>query len=64
MISQGWPVYDPGSRTLSDIYEYEVEIDQPVDIEVDFQAAEEKTPIMPSAWLVERCTTAATWGSK
>jgi len=54
-----YPVWDPGMATLSDIYEYEVEIEQPVEIDVDFQAEEERTVPMPSAWLVERCATSA-----
>jgi hypothetical protein len=54
-----WPVFDPGAGGLADLYPYEVEIDQPVEIDVDFHADEETTEPMPSAWLVERCTTAA-----
>lgn len=58
MITE-WPVFDPGAASLSDIYEYEVEVERPVDVEVDFQAEEETTKPMPSAWLVERCMTSA-----
>ena len=74
MIGEGgWPVFDPGAHSLADLYPYvELVIDKPEDIDVSdlraedaaFQQAEEKTPIMPSAWLVERCTTAATWGRR
>lgn len=49
MIS--WPVFDPGSGGLGDLYPYEVEIDEAVDVEIDFQAAEEATELTPSAWL-------------
>lgn len=59
MISRGWPVYEPGANSLADLYEYTVEIDQAVDVEIDFQADEERTEPMPSAWLVERLATAA-----
>ncbi len=61
MISRGgWPVFEPGASTLADLYPYvSIEIDQDIEVEVDFQGDEETTPVMPSAWLVERCTTAA-----
>lgn len=58
MISQGgWPVFDPGAASLSDLYEYEVEIERPVD--VDFQDDEEPTVVTPAALLIERCQTSA-----
>ena len=58
----GWPVFDPGRNTLSDLYPYEVEIFQDIDIEIDFQVDDDKTQPMPSAWLVERCMTSVALG--
>ena len=62
MITE-WPVFEPGSGGIADLYPYEVEIDQPIEIDIDFQADEERTEVMPPAWLVERCTTAAALGA-
>lgn len=58
MITE-WPVFDPGSAGIADLYPYELEyLDQAASVQDDL-GEEEPTAIIPSAWLVERCQTSA-----
>jgi hypothetical protein len=61
VISQGgWPVFDPGSSGIADLYPYVVEIEYVIgDAESDPFGPEDPTVVMPAARLVERCRTSA-----
>ena len=61
MITE-WPVFDPGSAGIADLYPYEVEIEYEItdaDIAAEPFGPDDPTVIMPASRLVERCQTSA-----
>lgn len=61
MITE-WPVFDPGSGGIADLYPYVVEIEYAIELDdADLEpfGPDDPTVVTPAARLVERCMTSA-----